>query len=199
MFLSRRERGQWSQSEPLAAIPANIPQFCVLTIHLITPSYEDVLGEAERLWRDDGDHEGDPHQGPQLQAGRDGELHRGTGPGVLPSSPQLAQVRHYKIDYVPQNVEISICRQGLLVVPSHLDHKMLLNMSVDLGLDEVASEIEKMTKPSLGDWIKLDVGGTIFKTSLTTLTRKPDSLLGPNWQFQISKLIFVVVIVVEVR
>ena len=87
----------------------------------------------------------------------------------------------------------------MLVVPSHLDHKMLLNMSVDLGLDEVASEIEKMTKPSLGDWIKLDVGGTIFKTSLTTLTRKPDSLLGPNWQFQISKLIFVVVIVVEVR
>ena len=64
------------------------------------------------------------------------------------------------------------------MVPPHLDMKLLLKMSVNLGLDGLAIEIEKMTKPSLGDWIKLDVGGKIFNISRTTLTQDPDSLLG---------------------
>jgi len=68
-------------------------------------------------------------------------------------------------------------REGLLVVSPTIEHKLLLKMSVNLGLDKLAIEINKMTKP-LGDWIKLDVGGTIFNTSLTTLTRNPDSVLG---------------------
>ena len=69
-------------------------------------------------------------------------------------------------------------REGLLAAPPHLDLKFLLKISVNLGLDNLASEIEKMTKPSLGDWIKLDVGGMIFKTTRATLTQEPDSLLG---------------------
>ena len=64
------------------------------------------------------------------------------------------------------------------MVPPTIDHKLLLKMSVNLGLDDLASEIEKITKRSNGDWIKLDVGGKIFNSSLTTLTRVPDSLLG---------------------
>ena len=66
----------------------------------------------------------------------------------------------------------------MLAAPPHLDLKFLLKISVNLGLDNLASEIEKMTKPSLGDWIKLNVGGTLFETSRGTLTQEPDSLLG---------------------
>ena len=61
---------------------------------------QDVLAEAERWRRDVGDDQGDSHQAPRLSAGGNGELHQqalrcsppGPGPGVLPSSPQLAQV-----------------------------------------------------------------------------------------------------------
>ena len=53
-----------------------------------------------------------------------------------------------------------------------------MDLAQELGLTEVSEEIKKKDVPSLGDWIKLNVGGTLFETSRGTLTQEPDSLLG---------------------
>lgn len=69
-------------------------------------------------------------------------------------------------------------RLGKLAVPSQLDMKLLLLMAEELGLMELSEIIKEKEAPSLGDWIKLNVGGTMFETSRATLTKEPDSLLG---------------------
>ena len=69
-------------------------------------------------------------------------------------------------------------RRGILAVPSHLDLKLLADLTKELGLTELSKEIKEKDAPSLGDWIKLDVGGTIFKTTRATLTQVPDSRLA---------------------
>ena len=51
---------------------------------------------------------------------------------------------------------------------------MLMAVAEELGL----TDLSKLIKENLGDGIKLDVGGTIFKTTRTTLSQFPDSLLG---------------------
>ena len=46
------------------------------------------------------------------------------------------------------------------MVPPHLDLKLLLNMSVDLGLDDLATEIQKVAMPSPRDWINASADDT---------------------------------------
>merc|ERR1719347_1039699 len=50
-----------------------------------------------------------------------------------------------------------------------------------LGLDELAKQLEKESrgaKEAMTDWLKLNVGGTIFETSRATLTSHPTSSLA---------------------
>ena len=53
----------------------------------------------------------------------------------------------------------------------------------ELGLIELVKAIkederDEKNAPTMGDWIKLNVGGSLFETSRQTLTQVPDSLLG---------------------
>ena len=49
-----------------------------------------------------------------------------------------------------------------------------MTIAEELGLIELVKAI----KEEKGDWIKLNVGGSLFETSRQTLTQVPDSLLG---------------------
>ena len=57
-----------------------------------------------------------------------------------------------------------------------------MTIAEELGLIELVKAIkeerDEKNAPTMGDWIKLNVGGSLFETSRQTLTQVPDSLLG---------------------
>lgn len=89
----------------------------------------------------------------------------------------------YNLDLDPQafSVVLSWLRYGVLSLPADLHTPLVKATAEKLGLEELAKEIsskESAARNSLTDWLKLNVGGTVFETSRTTLTSDPDSFLS---------------------
>ena len=86
---------------------------------------------------------------------------------------------------------LDACPTAFKVILNWLRYKEILDKEVDpdnvipvadyFGLPELCEKLEAMKKPDFtrnnndADVIRLNVGGTIFETSRTTLTQKPNS------------------------
>jgi len=89
----------------------------------------------------------------------------------------------YNLDLDPQpfSVVLSWLRYGILSVPSSVDSGLVRATAEKLGLEDLVLEIKKKDSAaggSLTDWLRLNVGGTLFETSRSTLTSDPDSFLS---------------------
>eukprot|EP00092_Neocalanus_flemingeri_P021228 GFUD01023002.1.p1 GENE.GFUD01023002.1~~GFUD01023002.1.p1 ORF type:complete len:277 (-),score=86.46 GFUD01023002.1:102-932(-) len=88
----------------------------------------------------------------------------------------------YCLDSDPQCFQhiLSWLRYGTVSIPNTLDKKMVMMTAKHLGLDDMAKQLEKECsgKGAMTDWMKLNVGGTIFETSRATLTSHPTSSLA---------------------
>ena len=58
------------------------------------------------------------------------------------------------------------------MVPPTIDHKLLLKMSVNLGLDDLATEIKKMMMPSPGDLISVSPDDKELQDHLIKVKKK---------------------------
>jgi len=69
-------------------------------------------------------------------------------------------------------------RYGVLSIPETLDKSTFRMAAKHLGLEELVTQLDKESKGSMKDWLKLNVGGVIFETSRATLTSNPTSTLA---------------------
>ena len=71
-------------------------------------------------------------------------------------------------------------RYGTVSIPQNMDKRMVMMSAKHLGLDDLAKQLEKECggKGGISDWLKLNVGGTMFETSRATLTSHPTSSLA---------------------
>ena len=79
-------------------------------------------------------------------------------------------------------------RYGLVSLPANLDMRLVRATAEQLGLEDLLKELTKKEKEmaeerpglkgSMTDWLRLNVGGTLFETSRSTLTSDPDSILS---------------------
>ena len=100
---------------------------------------------------------------------------------IMKNNPDPAKV--YYLDEDPQIFQVILCwlRYDLLSLPTHMDKKLVILAAKHLGLDELVDSVEReptVAKSTMTDWIKLNVGGTIFETSRATLTSHADSSLA---------------------
>jgi len=72
-------------------------------------------------------------------------------------------------------------------LPEDVDHRILVEAAKQFGLEDLEQELttqseadnpHPLEKGAMTDWLRLNVGGTIFETSRTTLTSDPDSILS---------------------
>ena len=93
-----------------------------------------------------------------------------------------AQGEVYRLDSDPQcfQVILSWLRHGTISIPATMDHKLVIKAAKQLGLDDFAKQVDKGCdmKGAMTDWLRLNVGGTIFETSRATLTSHPSSSLA---------------------
>merc|ERR1719219_2500327 len=76
----------------------------------------------------------------------------------------------------------------MLSLPADLDIRLVRATAEQLGLEDLLKELTKKEKEmaeerpglkgSMTDWLRLNVGGTLFETSRSTLTSDPDSILS---------------------
>ena len=74
-------------------------------------------------------------------------------------------------------------RYGVLSLPANLDSRLVMVTAEQLGLEDLIKELNLKeerpgVKSSMTDWLRLNVGGTLFETSRSTLTSVPDSSLS---------------------
>jgi len=89
----------------------------------------------------------------------------------------------YYLDTDPQCFQhiLSWLRYGTMSIPHTMDKRLVMMAAKHLGLDDMAKQVEKEssgTKGAMTDWLRLNVGGTIFETSRATLTSHPTSSLA---------------------
>ena len=66
-------------------------------------------------------------------------------------------------------------------IPNGEDRQIVISTAKQLGLEELVNELcskDNGVKGSMADWIKLNVGGTLFETSRSTLTSDSGSILS---------------------
>ena len=100
---------------------------------------------------------------------------------LMHNDPEPEEV--YYLDTDPQCFQhiLSWLRYGMLAIPPEMDKKLVMMAAKQLGLDDLAKQLEKEAvgaKAAMTDWLKLNVGGTIFETSRATLTSHPTSSLA---------------------
>ena len=85
------------------------------------------------------------------------------------------------------NVDVSkfmkslMSRLGIVSIPNGEDRQIVISTAKQLGLEELVNELcskDNGVKGSMADWIKLNVGGTLFETSRSTLTSDSGSILS---------------------
>lgn len=89
----------------------------------------------------------------------------------------------YNIDCDPSafKVILSWLRLDVLTIPQDLNKEILIGTAKHLGLKELVTELcskDDRSKGAMTDWIKLNVGGTLFETSRSTLTSDSCSTLS---------------------
>ena len=90
-------------------------------------------------------------------------------------------------------VVLNFLRYRTVVLPPSLSPELVSRVAVGLGLPELAALLQKslenkeIEKETMMDWVKLNVGGRFFETTLATLTSHPGSSLAkmfePNSKF----------------
>ena len=87
---------------------------------------------------------------------------------------------------VSLSLPLLFARYGVLSLPVNLDRRVVRATAEQLGLEELLKDLSKKeeveerpgAKGSMTDWLRLNVGGTLFETSRSTLTSDPDSILS---------------------
>jgi len=100
---------------------------------------------------------------------------------MMQNDPDPEEV--YYLDTDPRCFQhiLSWLRYGILAIPPEMDKKLVMMAAKQLGLDDLSKQLEKEArgaKEAMTDWLKLNVGGTIFETSRATLTSHPTSSLA---------------------
>ena len=100
---------------------------------------------------------------------------------MMHNDPEPEEV--YYLDTDPRCFQhiLSWLRYGMLAIPPEMDKKLVMLAAKQLGLDDLSKQLEKEVrgaKEAMTDWLKLNVGGTIFETSRATLTSHPTSSLA---------------------
>jgi len=100
---------------------------------------------------------------------------------VMHNDPEPEEI--YYLDADPRCFQhiLSFLRYGIFAIPPGMDKKLVMMAAKQLGLDELGKQLEKEvrgSKEAMTDWLRLNVGGTIFETSRATLTSHPTSSLA---------------------
>jgi len=100
---------------------------------------------------------------------------------VMHNDPEPEEI--YYLDADPRCFQhiLSFLRYGIFAIPPEMDKKLVMMAAKQLGLDELGKQLEKEvrgSKEAMTDWLRLNVGGTIFETSRATLTSHPTSSLA---------------------
>jgi len=101
---------------------------------------------------------------------------------LMHNDPEPEEV--YYLDTDPQCFQhiLGWLRYGFVAIPPEMDKRMVTMAAKMLGLDDMAKQMEREaangSKDAMTDWLKLNVGGTIFETSRATLTSHPTSSLA---------------------
>ena len=76
-------------------------------------------------------------------------------------------------------------RIGIVSIPANVDRRLLYAFVAQFGLEELQEQLDQDQENSnnnqarrVTDWLKLNVGGTMFETTRSTLMSNPDSLLA---------------------
>ena len=95
-----------------------------------------------------------------------------------------AQGEVYRLDCDPQCFQVILAwlRHSTISIPATIDIKLVMKAAKQLGLDDLAKQLDKGCdlKGDMTDWLRLNVGGTIFETSRATLTSHPSISLAQD-------------------
>ena len=79
-------------------------------------------------------------------------------------------------------------RIGIVSIPANVDRRLLYAFVAQFGLEDLQKQLEqdqensndnqRTNRRKVTDWLKLNVGGTMFETTRSTLMSNPDSLLA---------------------